>query len=154
MSYLKSLLSALLLLGAVTGATAQKQAPLREPDVNKPALFADLPASLPVTEALLSGLLELPLGNTVALPVSGKFRLEGTVVSQSDAADTCVRSIVLRSPVRGGATLSLSRVCRPGGGYDWSARMLGYNGGDALELVCENGRYQFVKRGLYDLLSE
>ncbi|GAA4319495.1 hypothetical protein [Flaviaesturariibacter amylovorans] len=154
MPHVKTFLCALLLLGASVGARAQKEAPLREPDLNKPKLFADLPAALPVSESLLAALLDLPVGKAITVPVSDRFRLEGTVVSRSDAADTCVRSVVLRSSVRGGAAFSLSRVCRPGGGYDWNARMLGYNGGDALELVSENGRYLLVKRGLYDLLSE
>ncbi|HEX2606335.1 MAG TPA: hypothetical protein VHK91_03105 [Flavisolibacter sp.] len=134
-------------------ASAQT-AVLNEPDRSKPRLFADLPEKMNLYVTDLESLLDLPLGSTVSRKLSDGFQFEGTVISRSDAQDAHVKSIVIRSTNKKGATFTFSRITDAAGNASFAGRIISLKNGDVLELVKEKGQYLFRKRELYDLVSE
>jgi hypothetical protein len=145
------LLIALLLGGLCAGA--QGRAPLREPDANKPLLFAAHPAASPIQPEQLDYLLQFNEGDTLSFALTPGLNLRGVVVSKSDGTDKGLRSIIIRSSNFGDAIFNLSRRTTEKGA-EYTGRLLSHNHGDALELVNEGGKYRLEKRRLYDLLSE
>jgi hypothetical protein len=135
-------------------ATAQKPAPVNEPDYNMPKLFADLPQQIAVNIPALETLLNLAEGQAVNLPLVGNARLAGVVVSRSNPADLNVKSVVINSTNRSGATFTFTRIRNADGTFDYIGRILSYKNSDAYELVKEAGQYRLVKRHLYDIFSE
>jgi hypothetical protein len=149
---MKHLLLIILLLGGLV-ASAQERAPLREPDPNKPLLFAALPPASPLEPDHLDYLLSLPEGDTLSFWLTPVLRLQGVVVSRADGSDKELSSVVIRSNNLGGAVFNLSRrISKEGAEY--SGRLLSHAHGDALEIINEGGHYRLEKRRLYDLLSE
>jgi hypothetical protein len=128
--------------------------PLNEPDYNKPKLFADLPQKMTLRMSELESLFNLPVGAAVNTLFTEKFRFQGTVVSKSDAQDPTVKSIVLRSSNRQGATFTFTRRTNSDGSSTYLGRMISMQHGDAYELTIENGTYVLNKTGYYDLVSE
>jgi hypothetical protein len=141
-----------LLLGGLA-ASAQKRAPLREPDMSKPLLFAAQPNAAPINPDRLDYLLELPVGDTLSFWLTPALRLQGVVLSHADGQDKGLKSVVIRSSNLGGAIFNLSRR-QTGAVAEYNGRLLSHDHGDAFEIVCEGGKYRLEKRRLYDLLSE
>ncbi len=127
---------------------------VREPDYNQPKLFADAPDKFSVDLSALQALLEVPVGQSVNVPLTGTFRMIGTVVSKSDPADPSVKSVVIRSTNRQGATMTFTRVTKEDGSFSYLGRILSYKNSDAYEFAIENGSYVLVKKHLYDLFNE
>ncbi|RYD86491.1 MAG: hypothetical protein EOP50_22315 [Sphingobacteriales bacterium] len=147
---MKPIASLILTVFVATLAQAQK-APMREPDYNKPRQFLTLPLVVPVVLQQLDSLLAKPEGSPVTVQLKD-LRLDGRVVSRSDAYDAALQGVVIRLN-NSSNTFSLSR--RQGkDGTHWTGRILSYDYVDALELVSDGGTLRFEKRGLYDLLSE
>jgi hypothetical protein len=149
---MKPILLIALLLGGLF-ASAQERAPLREPDNNKPLLFAAHPAAAPIQPGQLDYLLDLAEGDTLSVALTPALRLKGIVVSKSDGTDKGLKSIIIRGNNLDGAIFNLSRRTTEKGA-EYTGRLLSHAHGDALELVSEGGKYRFEKRRLYDLLSE
>jgi hypothetical protein len=136
-------------------ASAQDHSiPLNEPDYNKPKLFADLPQRMTLKTAGIEALFNAALGTSISYRVADNFNWEGTVVSRSDAADATVKSVVIRSTNRLGATFTFTRTQKTDGSFTYIGRIMSRNNGDAFEIVLENGQYMLAKKNLYDLLSE
>lgn len=155
MKILKTIATGVLLIVCIQRSSAQSQTvPLNEPDYNKPKLFADLPQKMTLNIAQLESLFSLPVGAAIDTEVSGNFRFQGTVVSKSDAQDPAVKSIVLRSSNRLGATFTFTKRTNGDGSSAYIGRMISMKHGDAYELILENGAYILNKTGLYDLVSE
>jgi hypothetical protein len=141
-----------LLLGGLF-ASAQERAPLREPDNNKPLLFAAHPAAAPLQPDRLDYLLEQAVGDTLSFWLTPALRLQGLVVSTSDGSDKELKTVVIRITNQGGAIFNLSRRISEKGA-EYTGRLLSHDHGDALEIVSDGGKYRLEKRRLYDLLSE
>lgn len=155
MKILKTIATGVLLIVCTQHSSAQSQTiPLNEPDYNKPKLFADLPQKMTLNLLQLEALFNLPVGAAIDAQVSGNFRFQGTVVSRSDAQDPSVKSIVLRSSNRQGATFTVTKRTNEDGSSAYIGRMISMKHGDAYELILENGAYILNKTGLYDLFSE
>ena len=155
MKLLKSVALMALLTACCMHASAQEPVlPINEPNYNKPKLFADLPDKLPLRLAELESLFNLPVGTKVTATVANGFPLAGTVVSKSDASDTAVKSIVINSLTRQGATFTFTRVTAADGSVSYLGRMLSKANGDALEIAKEGNQYIIRKKSLYDLISE
>lgn len=128
--------------------------PTNEPDYNKPKLFSDLPAKMNLRLADMESLLNLPVGAQVNSQVASGFSLVGTVVSKSDAKDALVKSVVIKSHTRQGATLTFTRITKEDGSYSFIGRMISKGSGDALEIAKEGTEYIIRKKGTYDLINE
>jgi hypothetical protein len=76
------------------------------------------------------------------------------VVSKSDPIDPKVKSVVIRSTNRLGATMTFTRVTKEDGSYSYLGRIISYKNSDAYEFAQENGSYVLVKKHLYDLFNE
>ena len=135
---------------------AMAQGPVlpREPDYNKPELFADLPDRLNLRVADLEPLFALPAGSRVDVRVADRFPFQGTVVSKSPAGQPSVQSVVIRSTNRGGAALTFTRVTLENGSHRYQGRILSLANGDAFEIIQVNGVYVLQKRKLHDLINE
>lgn len=135
-------------------AAAQNKFPLTEPDYNKPALFDDLPSKLPFDIKVVEALLDLSEGQSLSIPLTKAVRFQGTVVSKSDANDPNLKSIVIKSSNRLGATFTFSRLREEDGSISYQGRILSFKHSDAFEIQLENGQYVLTKKKFYDLLNE
>ena len=136
-------------------ASAQtEKALLHEPDRNRTSLFSDLPEQMTLQLSGLTDLFDLPVGTVISIPVTESFRLSGSVVSKSEAAERQVQSVVVRSTNRKGATLTFTRKRNTDGTLSYTGRILSFQHGDAYEIVSQNGSYVLQKRNMHDLISE
>lgn len=144
----------MLLNAFALSAASQNKYPLSEPDHNKPALFDDLPSKLPFDIKIVDALLDIPEGQPLSIPLSKTLRLQGTVVSKSDPQDPNLKSIVIKSTNRLGASFTLSRLRNEDGSFSYQGRIISFKHGDAFEIQLEDGQYILAKKKLYDLVSE
>lgn len=128
--------------------------PVNEPDFKKPKIFADLPARMNLRTSELETFLSFHVGQSVNTTLAGSLLVQGTVVSVSDGRDNNVKSVVVRSTNKQGATLTFTRIKNDDGSFKYLGRMMSFQYGDALEISSENGQYFFQKKGLYDLVNE
>lgn len=144
----------LALLICITSFSASAQPPLKEPNYNKPKLFADLPEQLPVPLTALVPLLDLQHGSKVNVQLAPGFHFQGAVVSKSDGSDPSVKSVVLRSSSRMGATFTFTRTQETDGSFAYIGRILSFDHSDAFELQETKGQVKLVKKHQFDLFSE
>lgn len=104
--------------------------------------------------SVLESLLDMQVGQTVNVPLTGTFRMIGSIVSKSDPIDPSVKSVVIRSTNRLGATMTFTRTTNANGGFSYLGRIISYKNSDAYEFTQENGSYVMVKKHLYDLFNE
>lgn len=155
MKSLKKTAFVAILSGCFTFVSAQEtSAPFNEPNYNKPALFADLPSKLSVRLAELEQLLNLPEGREISATIANGFQLTGKIVSKSNPADANLKSVVIKSFNRQGATFTFSRIANGDGTFSYAGRILSHNNGDVLEISKEGNQYVFQKKGYYDLVNE
>jgi len=128
--------------------------PLNEPDYNKPKLFTDLPQKLNLRLADVDASLNQQVGSQVAIQLSDRFSFQGVVVSKSDAADPSVKSVVIKSSNRVGATCTLTKIINTDGSVSYKGRIMSFRHGDAFEVALENGSYVLNKTTLYELYNE
>ena len=134
-------------------SSAQKL-PVREPDMNRPTLFQNLPDKISCRINDLSALLELETGRPVSFSFSNNLNFQGVVSSVASKFDNTLNSVVIRSTNFPGAALSFSRITKEDGSFSYVGRIISFQHGDAYEINLENGQYYFVKKGFYDLVNE
>ncbi len=154
MNQLKSCVICVLLTICFMNSIAQQVPSFREPDYNKPKLFADLPEKITLNVSSLSDLLSASEGQSVNVHLGGNFNYRGVVVSKSDPSDAYVKSIVIKATNRQGATLTFTQVRNSEDGINYIGRILSYAHSDAFDIKSENGQYKLVKKNLYDLFNE
>jgi hypothetical protein len=135
---------------------AQVKAPLREPDYTKPKLFNSLPASIEVLEQDLTTVLNsgaqksqeirLPLANSRISPFTGKL-------AYAFAQDQ-LRTVTIQSTSFNGAILTISSTTNADGTVSFTGRMYSMQHGDALELQEKDKHYYWVKKNLYEMMTE
>ena len=128
--------------------------PVREPDMNRPSLFQNLPEKISCRVNDLSAFLESEIGRNISFIFSGTLSFEGVVSSVASKFDNTLHSVVVRSTNFPGAALSFSRIKKEDGTFSYVGRILSFQHGDAYEISQENGQYFFVKKGFYDLVNE
>jgi len=128
--------------------------PVREPDMNRPTLFQNLPEKISCRIADLSALLESEIGQTISFSFIDNLNFQGVVSSVASKFDNTLQSVVIRSTNFPGAALSFSRITNENGSISYVGRILSFQHGDAYEINQENGQYFFVKKGFYDLVNE
>jgi hypothetical protein len=154
MTLLKAVAFGFLLAVCTTSFAQEHKLPVNEPDYNKPKLFADLPQKMNLHLAALENLFQLQVGSTVTLQVTDALVFEGTIVSKSDAQEAGVKSIVIRSTNRQGATFTFTKTNGTSGTPSYIGRIMSRNNSDAYEIAMEKGQYVLQKKNLYDMISE
>jgi len=128
--------------------------PVREPDMNRPSLFQNLPNKISCRINDLSALLESETGKPVSFSFVNNLNFQGVVSSVASKSDNTLNSVVIRSTNFPGAALSFSRIKKEDGTFSYVGRIISFQHGDAYEISLENGQYYFVKKGFYDLVNE
>jgi len=128
--------------------------PVREPDMNRPALFQNLPNKISCRISDLSVFLESEIGKPVSFSLVNNLSFQGVVSSVASKFDNTLNSVVIRSTNFPGAALSFSRITKEDGTYAYVGRIISFQHGDAYEINLENGQYYFIKKGFYDLVNE
>ena len=128
--------------------------PVREPDMNRPTLFQNLPNKISCRINDLSSLLESEIGKPVSFSFTNNLSFQGVVSSVASKFDNTLLSVVIRSTNFPGAALSFSRITKDDGTVSYVGRIISFQHGDAYEINLENGQYYFVKKGFYDLVNE
>ena len=128
--------------------------PVREPNMNRPSLFQNLPEKISCRINDLSSLLESEIGKTISFSFTGTLNFQGVVSSVASKFDNTLQSVVVRSTNFPGAALSFSKIVKEDGTFSYVGRILSFQHGDAYEISQENGQYFFVKKGFYDLVNE
>lgn len=128
--------------------------PVREPDMNRPSLFQNLPEKISCHVNDLSALLESEIGRNISFQFTGNLNFQGVISSVVSKFDNTLQSVVVRSTNFPGAALSFSRITKEDGTFSYVGRILSFQHGDAYEISQENGQYFFVKKGFYDLVNE
>ena len=127
--------------------------PVREPDMNRPSLFQNLPNKISCRINDLSAFLESEIGKPVSFSFTNNLSFQG-VVSSVAKFDNTLNSVVIRSTNFPGAALSFSRITKEDGSFSYVGLIISFQHGDAYEMSLENGQYYFVKKGFYDLVNE
>lgn len=140
------------------GIAVHAQAPLNEPDLNKPRLFDNLPPEIPVAISELKSLLSVipEAGKDVSLKLSDSKRsaFSGKIVSAAAKYENTVHSVVIRSTNFNGATLTLSSSTLPDGTVTYKGRIISFQHADLYELEKKNEQYILVKKNYYELVNE
>lgn len=137
-----------------TSAGAQEKNLFNQPDTKKPALFADVPERQVLQVSSFESIVNLPEGAEVSTELAPGLPVIGRVVSKSNPADNTVRSVVIASHTRPGATFTLSRIVLEDGSVKFTGRLLSKGHIDALEISREGSQYIISKKSFYDLVSE
>lgn len=128
--------------------------PVREPDMNRPSLFQNLPDKIACRINDLSALLESEIGKNVSFSFAGNVNFQGVVSSVATKFENTLQSVVIRSSNFPGAALSFSKLIKDDGSVSYVGRIISFQHGDAYEITMENGQYYFIKKGFYDLVNE
>ena len=128
--------------------------PVREPDMNRPSLFQNLPNKISCRINDLSALLDLETGKPVSFSFVNNLNFQGVISSVASKSDNTLSSVVIRSTNFPGAALSFSRIKKEDGTFSYVGLIISFQHGDAYEINLENGQYYFVKKGFYDLVNE
>ena len=128
--------------------------PVREPDMNRPSLFQNLPEKITCRVDDLSALLEAQVGTTVSFNFADNTNFHGVVSSVANKFENTLQSVVIRSTNFPGAALSVSKLIKEDGTVSYVGRIISFQHGDAYEITMENGQYYFIKKGFYDLVNE
>ncbi len=139
-------------------AAAQSKAPINEPNLQKPRLFAALPTELSMSVADMEQLL---------LPAKSAARSEDLMRSEKKIAvftanyvsatslyENKVHSVVLRLKDFPGATLTLSSSTNPDGTVAYAGRIISFQHADMYMLVKKGEGYWWEKKGFYDVVAE
>ena len=141
-------------LSLISLSSFAQNAPVTEPDYNKPLLFPDLPERININPSAFQNLFQLQMGQSVNIPITPSFNYQGVVISVSDGSDSHVKSVVIRSTNRQGARFTFTKVTNDDGSIKYLGRIISLQHGDTYEIVYENGVYELKKKGLYDLVEE
>ena len=139
---------------AQTDKVDYKSYRVNEPEMNKPKLFQNQLDDIPINPDQLKNLLHYQVGQNVSINLSPGFLFEGQVVSTASKYENSIQSVVIASSNFNGARLTLSRLTHSGKGITYTGRIISFQHGDLFELVNRENQYYFVKKKLYDLISE
>lgn len=128
--------------------------PVREPDMNRPSLFQNLPEKITCRINDLAALLQSEVGATVSFTFADNTNFQGVVSSVATKFGNTLQSVVIRSTNFPGAALSFSKLLKEDGTISYIGRIISFQHGDAYEITMENGQYYFIKKGFYDLVNE
>jgi hypothetical protein len=154
MKHLKQGILCLSLFCIYCMASAQETAVPKEPNRFKPKLFKDVPDRVPVSATLFVPLLTMKAGQAAGISLSPNFRFEGRIVSTASKYNNTIKSFVLKSTDREGASLTISQITLPDGSVSYRGRIISFSHGDCFELKTDNGQYVLVKRNFEDMVND
>ena len=152
-NFIQGITCFILLSGSIS-TVAQKNLPVKDPDVNRPTLFKNFPSriSCPITH--LESLLEFPIGKKVNIQLAADIQFQGVISSISSQPDHSIKSVVIRSANLQGAALTFSKITKDDGHVYFAGRMLSFQHADVYEIIQEKSEYVFIKKGFYDMINE
>ena len=157
MKFLKTGALCVLLSVCMLQAAAQKDTqklPVSSYDYTKPKLFKDLPDRIKAPLKDFDHVFDLEIGKTVDLPFASNFQFSGVVFSKAEDVTANVKTIVIKSTNRPGASLVVSRFINADNTITYKGNIISFNHGDAYDIISENGSYYLIKKGFYDLVEE
>lgn len=159
MNYPKLYSFGLLMIFCCTLCQAQDdKVQLHEPDLNKPALFNDLPDKIAVDINELKNLLSpvAAKGYQSACKFLDKKLpgFNGKIISATTKYNNSLRSVVVNSTRFNSATLTLSSFTASDGTTRYSGRIVSFDHNDLYVLQQEDGQYYLIKKKFYELVSE
>jgi hypothetical protein len=107
-------------------SNAQKL-PVREPDMNRPYLFQNLPTKISCRINDLSALLQSEIGKPVSFLLVDNLNFQGVVSSVASKFDNTLNSVVIRSTNFPGAALSFSRITKEDGTFSYVGRIISFS---------------------------
>ena len=128
--------------------------PVREPDLSKPALFKNFPDRIPFTTIQLTSLLQAKRGQEIHFALAPGFLMKGSIASEMRNENGSQHSMMMKLEDIDGGFIHLSTVVLQDGTEKISGMIMSFKSGDAFELIKEGNNYFFIKKGLYDLISE
>jgi hypothetical protein len=151
-----SMLCLCITLTGLYGSAQSTSELVREPDYNKPKLFAALPENIIINVADIDAMLTRQTGETVSFPLDNirGIHFTGTIVSAASKYNNTIVSTVIKSDNFNGARLNLVRGVKEDGTIVYEGRILSFQHGDAYLLRKDGDRLVFVKKGFYDLVNE
>jgi len=164
MRNLKPVVAVILLSVCSLCAYSQKDAPITEPNYNKPQLFSSLPDNIKVNINALKNLLNSSVGDAISSDLKEEhapnskeespFVFSGRVISMASQYNTNIQSVVVRSANFAGAGLTFTQFKKEDGSIGYSGYIISFDAGDAYELQLIDGNYQFVKKKFHQLINE
>ena len=149
----------LLLILCCTLCQAQEdKVQLHEPDLNKPALFKELPSQITIDITELKNLLSpvAAKGNETSCRFLDKKLpgFNGKIISATSKYNNSLRSVVVRSSRFNGATLTLSSFTASDGTTRYSGRIVSFDHDDVYVLEKQNNEYFLKKKKFNELVVE
>jgi hypothetical protein len=159
MNYPKLYSVGLLLIICCTLCQAQEdKVQLHEPDLNKPALFKELPNKIAIDINEFKNLLSpvAAKGNETSCRFLDKKLpgFNGKIVSATSKYNNSLRSVVVRSSRFNGATLTLSSFTASDGTTRYSGRIVSFDHDDVYVLEKDNNEYFLIKKKFNELVVE
>ena len=146
------------LCSIVSTSIVQAQQPnlYREPDHNRQKIFQQLPDSLIFQPERLVELLERKIGEKVQVPVGieSKLVLTGQVVSITNKYDGRIQSIVIRTNENPDIMILFSRIVSDNGEIIYRGYLRGKESGDLYVAANLTGKWQWIRKGFYDVINE
>ena len=139
---------------SLTSAAQKQSIPVTEPDYNKPKLFQNMPAVIPVSTEELNSLLNSNTGRNISFATNTSFRFDGQIVSTASKYENTIQSVVVKSSNFEGARFTLSRITNTDGTISYTGRIISFQHGDAYILKTEGTQMSLVKKDFYDLVNE
>lgn len=158
-----------LVLSVFSGYGQEQKIPLNEPDYNKPKVFHNLPDSIPVSDATLSGFFNLSKGEKIVPKYQNRsevpgFLFRGEVVSKSDdmpantkarsAGPASIRSMIVKLTDYKGSNFTISKITEADGTIRYTGRIINFKSGDLFILEKVNGNLMLIKKDYYALVNE
>ncbi len=152
-----TVICACLTICSLYSAAQDQKAVVNEPNYNKPRLFDNLPAVIPVSIENLNGLVNSKAGSSINTTFATDARtasFEGNVVSAISKYEDKVQTVVIKSTNYNGATLYISRVITEDGTIKYNGRLMSFQHGDLYVLQPKAGGFELVKKNYYDVINE
>lgn len=151
------LFCAFITLFSLNSAVQAQQIPLNEPDYNKPRLFDNLPAEIPISIDKLNSLVNERTGTSISTNISSGVvtaPFQGQVISSVSKYADKLQTVVIKSTNYHGATLYISKVTLEDGRIKYNGHLMSFQHGDLYILQQKNGEFSLVKKNYYDLVNE
>ncbi len=142
---------------SLNASSQVNKSPIKEPDQNKPLLFAGMPDRIPVSMDYINSLFGSTAGRAVSLSTPDNItgsRFEGNVISTGSELNNRIQSVVIRSTNFLGANFTVSKTISEQGVVSYTGRIISFQHGDAYELKNESGNLVLVKKKFYSLVND
>ncbi len=136
--------------------SAQDNLPVRQPDLNRPKLFTNLPERIKVDVSQLFSIMDKQRGSTASVQAAETqaIRFDGDILFSVTDEASHLKSVMLNLSMFPGARLTVTQLTHPNGSTEYAGRILSFQHGDAYVLEKENDGYYLIKKNFYDLVND